>query len=92
MLLINLLDNCIEHCNGHQKYVSIDLYNKKKNLVLKISNSISETENIEEKNYEEGHGFGLKSIKNTVDKYHGILKLTEENHNFCCGIVFFDNE
>lgn len=92
LLLINLLDNCIEHCNGPQKYVSIDLYNKNKNLILKTSNSISEKENIEEKKYKEGHGFGLKSIKNTVDKYHGIIKLTEENHNFCCGIVFFDNE
>lgn len=92
LLLINLLDNCIEHCSGHQKYVSIDLYNKNKNLILKISNSINEEENIKEKKYEEGHGVGLKSIKNTVDKYHGILKLTEENHNFCCGIVFFDTE
>ncbi len=92
MLLINLLDNCIEHCDGYEKNVSIEIFNKNKNLVLKISNTINEENNAKEKIYREGHGFGLKSVKNTVDKYHGIIKLTKENHNFCCGIVFFENE
>ncbi len=94
-ILINLLDNCIEHCGGKDKFVSINIYNKNKNLILKISNTIEDdildqTGNIRKKEYSKGHGFGMNSIKKTVDKYEGVMDLTEENHNFCCGIVFFE--
>ncbi len=93
-ILINLLDNCIEHCGGKDKFVSIYIYNKNKNLILKVSNTIEDNildqdGNIKRKEYLKGHGYGMYSIKKTVDKYDGIINLTEENHNFCCGIVFF---
>lgn len=91
MLLINMMDNCIEHCSGQNKFVSIELFHRNKNLVIKISNTIKEEVN-KEKEFTDGHGFGLKSIEKTVNKYHGILKIAEENHNYCCGIVFFENE
>jgi sensor histidine kinase regulating citrate/malate metabolism len=63
-------------------------------LILKVSNTIEDNildqdGNIKRKEYSKGHGFGMYSIKKTVDKYDGIINLAEENHNFCCGIVFF---
>ena len=40
------------------------------------------------KNNEQYHGFGMKSIKLIVNKYHGDLKIVLDDDVFSLGILF----
>lgn len=90
VILGNLFDNAIEECKkiAGEKIVYFEISQKKSYINLVIKNTISKRileDNPElkttksEKNI---HGIGLKSVKDVVKKYDGMIELYEENDNF----------
>lgn len=76
-ILCNALDNAIEGAKDSKKkliYISIEI--KKDRIYIIIQNSISETDNINlisNKQDKKQHGYGLKNIKEIVNKYEGYI-------------------
>lgn len=76
-ILCNALDNAIEGAKDSKKkliYISIEI--KKDRIYIIIQNSICETDNINlisNKQDKKQHGYGLKNIKEIVNKYEGYI-------------------
>lgn len=76
-ILCNALDNAIEGAKDSKKkliYIGIEI--KKDRIYIIIQNSISETDNINlisNKQDKKQHGYGLKNIKEIVNKYEGYI-------------------
>lgn len=74
VIIGNTLDNAIEECSTHEDHSSkvIDLILKQKNRMLyyEIRNPILSPPKIKPGKI---HGYGLKNVKNCVEKYHGIM-------------------
>ncbi|SHK58996.1 sensor histidine kinase [Paramaledivibacter caminithermalis] len=99
IIIGNLLDNAIEACEKVEednRYIEVNIYTKMNNLIIKVANSkLSEIE-LERKINNEGfttksdaenHGFGLTNIKQTVEKYRGIIKIEDESNIFKINIA-----
>ena len=79
----NALDNAIEACkkieNKSERYIHIKNVVLPEYMLLNISNSFSgefKTENalfVTTKKDSENHGFGLKNIRSSVEKYGGTM-------------------
>ena len=91
-ILCNILDNAFESCSGDSKFVDFSIYsgNIEKSIVISVRNSCA---TIPRKNKvgrylstkENGfHGFGIESVKKTVEKYNGDVNLyyKEDDHTF----------
>lgn len=100
-LLGNLLDNAIEACermNSAEKWVNVRINRQNHLLYIEIENSIEEPP--KEKDHrliscksEKGlHGYGLKNVRQIVDKYDGIYSYQIKDESFLTSISFFDNE
>ncbi|KEI83282.1 ATP-binding protein [Clostridium botulinum] len=94
ILLGNAIDNAIEACKDlEEKFINMEIYNKHKYLIIKISNSKRNKIIKENKQYKttkddkENHGFGLKNIKYIVDSYEGLLKIDESENKFTINIA-----
>lgn len=96
-LLGNIIDNAIESelkLKNHEKR-EIDLLIKRKGNLLHIQEqNYFEDEIRMEKGFpvtskgdKENHGFGMKSIRMLVDKYHGELQITAEDQIFSIDIL-----
>lgn len=89
IILGNLLDNCINACiNQRNKpyFINIAICEANNNkLIIECENSYDanpdtrKTDNI-------NHGYGIKNIQNTLDKYHGVLK-TEKSEKYSVTIL-----
>lgn len=92
----NTLDNAIEACeklpNDNEKIISITCKTHNGFIFLTITNPVVEnvvignnaiqTSKLDKLN----HGFGLYSLKKTIDKYDGNLDLSCDNYLFKCEI------
>ncbi|MBR3538842.1 MAG: sensor histidine kinase [Eubacterium sp.] len=100
----NLLDNSVEAClNSSDPYIDLEIgWNEEKlSNVIVLSNSC-ETAPIPGKNGDfitqkkdaASHGIGIKSVKRTVLKYHGLLYqyFDKENHSFTTIITIGKDE
>lgn len=94
ILFGNLLDNAIEAAEQTQaKKIGVDVEKKGEYLSILVTNSINKSVLEENKNLEtskdnkELHGVGIKSIKNVVKKYDGLIDFFEEENEFCCHIM-----
>ena len=94
ILFGNLLDNAIEAAEQTQaKKIGVDVEKKGEYLSILVTNSINKSVLGENKNLEtskdnkELHGVGIKSIKNVVKKYDGLIDFFEEENEFCCHIM-----
>lgn len=94
VLFGNLLDNAIEAAQTTAgKRITVDIKQNGRYLSILVSNSIDSS--ILKKNSvlattkhdKSVHGFGIKSIKNVVKKYDGMVQFFEENDEFCCHIM-----
>lgn len=94
----NAIDNAIEAVTQieeeEKRIIAVSLFPKKDITILQIENYF-ENELISvhglpmtSKNDTNYHGFGLKSIKMTVEKYGGCMTLNTEDHIFILTIVF----
>ncbi len=91
-ILSNLLDNSIEACqknvNSENKWIELTIRKINAMLVLKIRNGI-ENRPIEKnsnlvtsKKDSRFHGWGMKSIESTVEKYEGVMKYNIDENAF----------
>lgn len=96
-ILANLLDNAIEAtCKLEEnKRISLVIRSINQFLILKISNTcvysdkqynlIPETT----KDNKQLHGWGLPSVKDTVEKYNGTMECIREENEFTVSIMMF---
>ena len=88
IVLGNLLDNAIEACdrsNMKEREITLSLRKKLDYLIIKVKNTYDrEPEEMMQKSTskedKENHGFGLQSVEDVLEKYHGYLDMTYENH------------
>ncbi len=79
VLLGNLLDNAIENCTSKSiKKIILDIYKERNDFVIdikntSINNSLVDNPNFNTTKEDCGHGFGMRSIMNIVNKYHGVI-------------------
>lgn len=93
----NALDNAIEGVQGlpeEERAVSILLYEKASLIFVQIENRYQEDVVMKDglpvthkadKNY---HGFGVRSIVQTTEKYHGFVTIEAENGIFLLRLTF----
>lgn len=93
-IFYNVIDNAIK-CSKSEinKCIELNIINKNKNyLVIQVINSCTKKINffkglpLTNQNKDE-HGWGLRSVKKTVDKYGGSLDFRVENEKFKLCIV-----
>lgn len=79
ILLGNLLDNAIENCTSKSiKKIILDIYKDEHDLDIHIKNTSIHNPLVDNPNFntskeDRGHGFGMRSIMNIVNKYHGEI-------------------
>lgn len=89
-LLGNLLDNAIEALDKEEnKNVSIKMIEHCNYLSIQISNDSSNlNENLETtKKNKNAHGYGLKNVKEIVEKYQGNLQIKKTEGKFIVSII-----
>ena len=92
----NILDNSINACKElddlDKRCISLNVYNINDFIVISEQNYFKGTLNfdsglpISSKDYRY-HGFGMKSIKMIVNKYHGSLYIDTSNNIFSLTII-----
>lgn len=100
ILLSNLLDNAIEACIKNDApsqiiltisevdgYYRVVIRNTIKNSVLQNNKSLAT-----DKTDLTQHGWGLKSVKDIVDKYDGLIDIYEKSDMFFVDILLAKNE
>jgi len=99
-LFTNLLDNSIEASRElENRYIKICVYKKLDYLVIKCENTYNhiikkdKNGNLKstKKEYRK-HGYGMKIIEDTVDKYNGELNIQIKEDRFIVMIVFLEKE
>lgn len=97
VILGNLLDNAIEACErtDSAKYIRLFLNYEKGCVMLSVKNSFDQVIKMDYGEFttrkKDGalHGLGIKSVKNTVEKYHGIAEFTSEGAEFSADILLY---
>lgn len=91
IILGNLLDNAIEASElVEHPYISIQMRQMNKNLYLAIKNHTKESN---QKGYyttkkdKKNHGFGITSVKKTVEKYNGRININREENQFMVELI-----
>jgi len=100
-ILGNLLDNALEAvAKVNEKMIKLDIELIKGALFVKVENSFNgEIKYIVGKVEEEQqiaslkdgfrHGYGLKNIKQSVEKYNGYIKITHTENIFSTGVFLY---
>lgn len=95
IILGNLLENAIEaSVMTDDKILKGSISLRKDVLIIRIENSYNgnikkgEQGFITTKNDKQGHGIGLKSVQNIVEKYNGIMEISE-GELFCVKLVLY---
>lgn len=97
VILGNLLDNAIEACErvNASKYIKLLINYEEGCLILSIKNSFDQIINkaggkfLTRKEDKALHGLGIKSVKNTVEKYNGMIEFTSEGKEFAVNIILY---
>lgn len=97
IIMSNLLDNAIEASEKvkKDKFIKLIIKYEKGCIFICIRNRYAgkillEDENIvTSKRDNRHHGFGLKSVKEIVEKYHGIVEITYEEDIFSVDIFIY---
>jgi len=95
----NLLDNALEAvAKVNEKTIKIDIKFKNGGLFTKIENSfdgevkynegIAESAIVSLKGSNE-HGYGLKNIKQSIEKYNGHMKISHKDNIFSTGVFLY---
>ncbi|MBD5544811.1 MAG: GHKL domain-containing protein [Lachnospiraceae bacterium] len=97
VILGNLLDNAIEACERLKEFRTISFLMKYEGgcILINIKNSFdqvirtSENEFVTRKEDKELHGIGLKSVRNTIERYNGILEIIAEENLFAVNAMMY---
>lgn len=102
-ILANLFDNAIEACKRiteiREKKISIRIKRNGNMLIIKVENSCEQPPEQKGKRFltvksnKIFHGWGLKSVESTAEKYTGVVKYkyNAENKCFCTLVNLFMN-
>lgn len=92
----NLLENAVEACQDMEAgtgVVEIKAEMRGKQLVFQIKNTYCQSVIMKDGRYcsakHEGMGIGLSSVKNVVDKYHGLMRINFDKRIFSVQIMLF---
>lgn len=95
VILSNLIDNAIDEIrrmNIDHPEIKINLNHNDHTYAILVENSLTNKKNLlSEKEDKDNHGYGLKIVKETVEKYHGVINI-EQDQYFIVRIVLFENE
>ena len=99
VLLGNLMDNAISAAKDTQeKVIRLSIQPQDTYVSIQLSNSIAApvlTHNPDlhtTKSHREGHGYGIRNVKQVVQARRGLLRFHEEDHQFFCDILLLDPE
>ncbi|MCL2409801.1 MAG: GHKL domain-containing protein [Oscillospiraceae bacterium] len=100
-ILGNLLDNALGAvANIEEKMITLDIEFSQGNLLIRMDNTFDgEVKYVDDKHGEEGaiitrkdgdnHGYGLKNIQKSVEKYDGNMDISYENNIFSVSILLY---
>jgi len=103
-ILGNLLDNAIEaNAKAEDKVIKLDIEYSKESLFIHVENTFdgvvkyaqgkSGAEKIiTTRKDSDNHGYGLKNIRNSVEKYNGHVDISHDNNIFSVGVLLYVNE
>ena len=99
VILGNAIDNAIEAAREtEERRVSVILQYTKGRLLIQISNPYrgklhlgAAGEYLTGKTEKEEHGFGLKNIKDVVEKSGGVMNIEEKEGRFILTILLYGN-
>ena len=92
----NLLDNAIEAVAKEppeKRTISMQVFKKRGYLCIHIENFCTDPPELvnglpkTRKQDDRYHGFGIKSIRYIVEKYHGNLAISTDHQQFCVDIL-----
>ena len=96
-LLGNAFDNAIEaSLHTDEKYIQVRMVLENNSMYIAVENpyqgelAVKNNKITTSKSDKGNHGFGLKSIYDSVDKLGGKVKITTENHVFLLEILIFN--
>ena len=94
VILSNLLNNAIEACEKcEKKIVKVKIVKEDNDIVISVKNSyngeIKKNLNdfVSTKEETDGHGFGIKNIKESVARYGGTCSITYDDIDFSFSIL-----
>lgn len=61
-------------------------------IFFDVENSIFKGEKGEKENTKELHGYGLKSVKDKVEKYDGMIEWGEKENRFSVVVTFLSTQ
>ena len=100
-ILGNLLDNALDAvAKVNEKVIKLDIVFDKGGLLTKVENSFngeikySGEQRILTTKDEDGHGYGLKNIRQSVEKYNGYIKFAHDGNIFSTVVFLYvdDNQ
>lgn len=94
-IFYNLINNACREVSGTDNAVQVDVRIFNSNMFIVVRNKIKNKVTIENKHriikdFEEGHGYGLRNVEDVVHKYNGTFEITDENGMFDVDIAMPD--
>lgn len=93
LLMINLLDNAIEHI-GEDKRIEVTIKKNNSKLLIKVSNSVDNEIPLIGELYKLpksiNNGYGIRTIQKIVTKYNGLLNYSQLENMLTCSISITD--
>jgi sensor histidine kinase regulating citrate/malate metabolism len=96
-LMGNALDNAVESVekseDPEKRFISVNIRKEKSFALIQIKNHMEgrlqfrENLPVTSKADTDSHGFGMKSIKTIVEKYHGTMTVSTEDNTFTLNIL-----
>lgn len=93
----NILDNVLEAlaASEGEKWLGIKMISKSNMLICKFVNNINPNTAIDKqfrttKADKELHGFGLRNIKRSIEKYDGSMDIQYDDKNFSISFILYD--
>ena len=95
IILGNLLDNALEAVSRvEEKIINVYLSYQKGNLLVRIENTFDGlvNENLTTLKSDDGHGYGLKNLRRSVDKYNGTVDVNHEKGLFSVEVLLYGKD
>lgn len=90
MLLTNLLDNAIDHI-GSGKEILVSISSDEEEFAISVRNSIDgkilDSSGQMPASKRPGHGYGMMTVRNVVNRHHGYLSMSDEEGYFTIRIL-----
>jgi sensor histidine kinase regulating citrate/malate metabolism len=95
-ILGNLLDNAVDVvAKTENKMINLDIEYNRGSLFIQINNTFDsvvkyDNEHIVTLKDSDEHGYGLKNIKRSVEKYNGYVDISHKENIFSVAIILYE--